>query len=88
MWPMTTNSGEAKGIFPANSQTRTKFSGLVDIMIMNIFQPGGKQIFDWIWLISANMSESAKDAISQKLLVARSRLVALFKQNIQFSISV
>ena len=74
------HSGEAKGIFPANSQTRMKFSGLVNIIIRNIFQPGGKQIFDWVWLILANMSESAKNAISQKLLVARSRLIALFKQ--------
>ena len=81
-------SGEAKGIFPANFQTRMKFSGLANIIIRNIFQPGGKQIIHWVWLILANMSESAKNAISQKLLVARSRLIALFKQNMQFSISV
>ena len=43
-----------------------KFSGLVNIIIRNIFQLGGKHIIDWVWLILANMSESAKNAISQK----------------------
>ena len=75
-------SGEAKGIFPANSQTRMKFSGLINIIIRNIFQPGGKQIIDWVWLFLANMAESARKAISQKLLIVQSRLIALSKHNI------